>query len=84
MSFEAWITPGHVVGDVEEIWDYSREMYTAACATCHSKPDPGHHLANQWIGIMKAMQRFVSLDKEETRVLQKYLQLNAKDTGGAH
>lgn len=84
VSFEAWIAPGHVVGDVEEIWDYSREMYTAACATCHSKPDPGHHLANQWIGIMKAMQRFVSLDKEETRVLQKYLQLNAKDTGGAH
>jgi trimethylamine-N-oxide reductase cytochrome c-type subunit TorC len=29
------------------------------------------------------MERFVALDKEQTRVLQKYLQLRAKDTGGA-
>jgi trimethylamine-N-oxide reductase cytochrome c-type subunit TorC len=29
------------------------------------------------------MKRFITLDKEEYRILQKYLQLNAKDTGGA-
>jgi trimethylamine-N-oxide reductase cytochrome c-type subunit TorC len=28
------------------------------------------------------MERFVSLDKEQTRMLQKYLQVHAKDTGG--
>jgi len=83
VSFDAWIPPEMVVNDVDPVWEYSREMYTAACATCHSKPDPAHHLANQWIGVMKAMDRFVALDKEETRVLQKYLQLRAKDTGGA-
>lgn len=83
VSLEAWITGGEVVNDVEAIWHYSADMYSASCAICHSKPDPGHHLANQWIGVLKAMERFVALDKEQTRVLQKYLQLNAKDTGGA-
>ncbi len=83
VSLEAWIQPGQVVNDVEPIWDYTAEMYIANCAICHSKPDPGHHLANQWIGVLKSMERFVALDKEQTRVMQKYLQLRAKDTGGA-
>lgn len=81
---EAWIRPEGVVNDLDAIWGYTAEMYSAACGTCHSAGDPAHHLANQWIGIMKAMERFVALDKEEYRVLQKYLQLRAKDTGGAH
>ncbi|HCQ66508.1 MAG TPA: pentaheme c-type cytochrome TorC [Rhodobacteraceae bacterium] len=83
VSLEAWIRPGQVVDDLDAIWAYSAEMYSANCAVCHSKPDPGHHLANQWIGVLKSMERFVALDKEQTRVLQKYLQLRAKDTGGA-
>lgn len=83
VSMDVWIAPGRVVNDLDAIWSYSTEMYSAACATCHSKPDPAHRLANQWIGLMKAMDRFVSLDKEEERVLLKYLQLRAKDTGGA-
>ena len=32
--------------------------------------------------MLKSMERFMTLDKEQTRVLQKYLQLRAKDTGG--
>jgi trimethylamine-N-oxide reductase cytochrome c-type subunit TorC len=84
VSLEAWIRPEDVVGDIDAIWAYTSEMYSAACGTCHSAGDPAHHLANQWIGIMKAMERFVALDKEEYRVLQKYLQLRAKDTGGTH
>ena len=57
-------------------------MYTASCATCHGKPEPDHYLANQWIGNMKAMARFISLDKREYRFLQKYLQLHSSDTKG--
>lgn len=84
VSLTAWVSPDALISDAEPLWDYTSEMYTASCGTCHSKPDPGHSLANQWIGTLKAMKRFITLDKEEYRVLQKYLQLNAKDTGGAH
>ncbi|WP_424943147.1 pentaheme c-type cytochrome TorC [Aliiroseovarius crassostreae] len=84
VSLTAWVAPDALISDVAPLWDYTSEMYTASCGTCHSKPDPGHSLANQWIGTLKAMKRFITLDKEEYRVLQKYLQLNAKDTGGAH
>jgi trimethylamine-N-oxide reductase (cytochrome c), cytochrome c-type subunit TorC len=83
VSLEVWIQPGEVVDDIEAIWSYSSEMYSATCAVCHSKPAPNQHLANQWIGVLKSMERFHALDKEQTRLLQKYLQLNAKDTGGA-
>lgn len=83
VSLEGWVPPGKLIGDVEPLWDYTREMYGASCGMCHSKPDPGHTLANQWIGVLKSMKRFITLDKEEYHVLQKYLQLHAKDTGGA-
>ena len=32
---------------------------------------------------MKAMERFITLNKEQYRFLQKYLQMHASDTGGA-
>ncbi|MET1412010.1 pentaheme c-type cytochrome TorC [Roseibium sp. HPY-6] len=83
VSVDGWVAPESLVPDVDQIWEYTSEMYSASCATCHSKPDPGHTLANQWIGVLKSMKRFTTLDKEEYRILQKYLQLNAKDTGGA-
>ena len=41
-----------------------------------------HSLANQWPGTLNAMKRFISIDDEEYRFLQKYLQFNAKDTKG--
>ncbi len=83
VSVEGWVSKDLLIEDVEPIWDYTREMYSASCGMCHSRPDPGHTLANQWIGVMKSMKRFITLDKEEYRILQKYLQLNAKDTGAA-
>lgn len=84
VNFEGWIKKGELVSDKDQLWGYAEEMYVASCATCHSRPDPAHYLANQWIGTLKAMKRFISIDKEQYRFLQKYLQLNAKDTGGAH
>ncbi|HAT85566.1 pentaheme c-type cytochrome TorC [Cohaesibacter gelatinilyticus] len=83
VSLEAWVTRDDLLADKKQLWSYADEMYSASCATCHSRPDPGHNLANQWIGILKAMKRFISLDKEQYRFLQKYLQFHAKDTGGA-
>ncbi|WP_170755878.1 NapC/NirT family cytochrome c [Ruegeria lacuscaerulensis] len=83
VSLDGWVADKDLISDVDQLWTYTSEMYSASCGTCHSKPDPGHSLANQWIGSLKAMKRFITLDKEEYRILQKYLQLNAKDTGGA-
>ncbi|MDF1872850.1 pentaheme c-type cytochrome TorC [Vannielia sp.] len=84
VSLSAWVAPEDMIADIEPLWDYTSEMYTASCGVCHSKPEPSHSLSNQWIGTLKAMKRFITLDKEEYRLLQKYLQLHAKDTGGAH
>ena len=83
MEIDGWVTSKDLVSDEDKLWNYAEELYGASCATCHSRPDPGHYLSNQWIGVLKSMKRFVSIDKEQYRFLQKYLQLNAKDTGGA-
>jgi trimethylamine-N-oxide reductase cytochrome c-type subunit TorC len=56
-----------------------KEMFNAACGTCHSAPLPDHFLANQWVGIIKDMKANTSLSVEEVRFLQSYLQLHAKD-----
>ena len=77
-----WVRPGQVIDSLGPLDEYAATMYSASCAVCHSKPVPDHTLANQWIGTLKAMERFVSIDKEQTRLLQKYLQLRAKDTIG--
>lgn len=84
VHLDVWISNEHLVPDREKLWDYGAEMYNASCGVCHSLPPAGHSLANQWIGILKAMKRFIVLDKEQYRFLQKYLQFHAKDTGGAH
>jgi trimethylamine-N-oxide reductase cytochrome c-type subunit TorC len=41
-------------------------------------------LANQWIGTLNAMKRFITLDDEQYRFLLKYLQLHGSDMGGTH
>ena len=82
VSLDAWIKAENLVTNQDALWDLASEMYTASCTSCHGKPDADHYLANQWIGIMKAMKRFISLNKQEYRFVQKYLQLHASDTGG--
>jgi len=84
VSFEGWLSKDMLIADKDELWAYASELYTGACSSCHSLIGPDHYLANQWIGTLKAMKRFIALDKEEYRFLQKYLQLHAKDTGGKH
>ncbi|WP_218940082.1 pentaheme c-type cytochrome TorC [Denitrobaculum tricleocarpae] len=82
VSVEAWTPKADLISDVNVLWEYGAEMYNASCSTCHTLSSPDHLLANQWIGNLKAMSRFISLDKEQYRFLQKYLQFHASDTGG--
>ena len=58
-----------------KLWDYGAEMYNASCGLCHSLPPTGNYLANQWIGNLNAMKRNISLDDEQYRFLQKYVQI---------
>ncbi len=83
VSLDMWVSRDDLIADQQLLWDYGAEMYNASCSTCHRLIPPEHYLANQWIGGLKSMERFIVLDKEQYRFLQKYLQFHASDTGGA-
>ena len=82
VSFETWVKTTNMIESLEKLWDYGSEMHGASCGSCHSLPPANHFLANQWIGGLKDMQRYINLEKEEYRFLQKYLQLHAQDVKG--
>jgi trimethylamine-N-oxide reductase cytochrome c-type subunit TorC len=82
VEIDLWMAPGDLVPEIEPVWDYGAEMFNASCSVCHSLHDPGEHLANQWIGLIKGMERFITLDREQTRFLQKYVQFHARDVEG--
>ena len=73
-----------MISDADALWSYAGDLYENSCSVCHSAPDAGHFMANQWIGVLKSMIRYTALSKSEVRLLQKYLQFNAQDTGGTH
>lgn len=83
VSLEGWVDKTDLISDLDAMWAYGAEMNNASCGICHSAVPPEHQLANQWIGTLKAMERFITLDKEQYRFLQKYMQMHASDTGGA-
>lgn len=80
VTIEVWIDPGNLVSERKPLWDYGAAMFTAACVNCHSTMTPHDYLANQWIGTLKSMERYLTLNKQEYRALQKYVQLHAQDT----
>ncbi|RBP14126.1 trimethylamine-N-oxide reductase cytochrome c-type subunit TorC [Roseiarcus fermentans] len=82
-SLVGWTTTADLVADRSKLFGYGAEMYNASCGLCHSLTPTTNYLANQWIGNLNAMKRNISLDDEQYRFLQKYVQLNAQDTGGA-
>lgn len=84
VSLQAWVAKADLSTDQGALWAYGAELYRSSCGTCHNLPPTDHSLANQVIGGLNAMKRFISIDDEEYRFLQKYLQFNAKDTGGKH
>ena len=81
-SVVLWTDKKGLVDDLNMIWDYTSQVYTATCAVCHRAHDPHEFLANQWMGQLKAMKRFASMNKEQYRLVQTYLQMHASDTGG--
>ncbi|WP_068088602.1 NapC/NirT family cytochrome c [Polycladidibacter stylochi] len=84
VSITGFMDKKNMLEDPEELWGYTSELYQSSCSVCHSPPDPGHFKANQWAGVLKSMTRYTALTKDEIRLVQKYLQLHAADTGGAH
>lgn len=82
VSLQAWVARADLTTDQATMWAYGAELYSSSCGTCHNLPPPDHSLANQVTGSLNAMKRFISIDDEQYRFLQKYLQFNAKDTGG--
>jgi len=83
-SLTGWISATDIVADLGKLWDYGGEMYNASCGLCHTLPPPGNYLANQWIGNLNSMKRNISLDDEQYRFLQKYVQMHAQDVGAKH
>jgi trimethylamine-N-oxide reductase cytochrome c-type subunit TorC len=81
-SVVVWTTAKDLVSDPKRLDAYGQELFNSACGLCHAAPPLDHYLANQWIGTLDAMKRNVSMDDEEFRFLQKWVQLHAKDTGG--
>lgn len=83
VALEFWSPAEGLVADPDALWAYGAEMYQASCSTCHSLHDPRQFLANQWIGNLKAMERFITLDDDRERFLLKYLQFHARDAAEA-
>ncbi|MDV7143261.1 NapC/NirT family cytochrome c [Tropicimonas sp. TH_r6] len=83
VSMDVWVDKTDLLDNLDDLWAYGAEMNNASCGVCHGAVPAEHLLANQWIGTLKAMERFIALDKEQYRFLQKYLQMHASDTGGA-
>ncbi|AKJ43136.1 pentaheme c-type cytochrome TorC [Pragia fontium] len=79
LTTTAWIQKGELINQVEPIWTYAGTLYNNTCNQCHGAPDIKHYDANAWIGTLKGMLGFTSLNTQEERILLKYLQVNASD-----
>ena len=80
-SLTVWISKEGLNPDISKVWDYSSNLYATSCGSCHAPHPTDSYLANQWIGSLKAMQRFTALDDGQYRLLQTYLQFHSKDVG---
>lgn len=74
-----WTPADRFTADLAGLDAWGAELYDASCSFCHALPEPASRPANDWIGQLNAMRRFVPLDEEELRVLQVYLQERAAD-----
>ncbi|MGO9996670.1 MAG: c-type cytochrome [Acetobacteraceae bacterium] len=80
-NLTVWISKEGLNPDIAKVWDYSSNLYATSCGSCHAPHPTDSYLANQWIGSLKAMQRFTALDDGQYRLLQAYLQFHSKDVG---
>jgi trimethylamine-N-oxide reductase cytochrome c-type subunit TorC len=77
-----WTARDGLEADRAKLMAQGAELHTKACGGCHAGQSPASHLANQWTGLLKGMRDRTTLDDEQYRFLEKYLQLSAKDAGG--
>lgn len=80
-SVTAWVPKTGLNPSLPAVWTYTATLYNTSCGTCHALHPADSYLANQWIGNLKAMKRFTSLDDGQYRLLLAYLQLHSKDAG---
>lgn len=79
-----WIDSAGLNVKQENLWQFSSNLLSSSCSTCHSLNTPEHFTANQWIGTLGAMRRYTSLSNDEYRLLLAYVQNHAKDMVGGH
>lgn len=79
VSLDIWLPQENLTASIDPVWDYAGSLYRADCAVCHVAHHTDQFLANQWIGQLQAMERYTQLDKEQNRLVLKYLQYHAKD-----
>jgi len=79
VSLAVWLPAENLSASIGPVWDYAGSLYRGDCAVCHIAHHTDQFLANQWIGQLKAMKRFSQLNKEQNRLVLKYLQYHAKD-----
>ncbi len=84
VKLTAWVENAHMATGIDDIWNYGGQVYGAACGLCHKLSDTKHFLANQWIGTLNAMKDRSPLDDEQFRLVQKYVQMHAKDMDGGN
>lgn len=79
VSLDIWLPTENIAGSLQPVWNYAQSLYTNDCATCHTAHSPDQFVSNQWIGQLKSMERFSQLDKDQNRLVLKFLQYHSKD-----
>ena len=83
-TLDVWIAARDLTDTPNKLWDYGAELYGATCDACHAAPPVNHYLANQWIGVLNGMKENLSLDDEQYRFMQKYVQMHSPDVFAGH
>jgi len=79
VELKVWLNKADLISSRAPLWEFAKEIYSNSCTACHTGSKPEHHFANQWLGHLKSMKRFVSLDRVQYYSLLNYLQFHAKD-----
>lgn len=80
-SLQGWLPAADLTADTDVLWEYARALFSVNCSVCHAIPHVNEYDANKWMGQLNAMVPSTNLAKEESRLLQTYLQLHASDSG---
>jgi len=80
-TLKAWMKRTPMTSDPAGLWDYASNTFISTCSSCHSTYPADHFTANQWPSMIKSMERFAQLPRNENFLVIKYLQLNSSDVG---